>query len=1763
MSMLDLSFFGRFQAVSRGEPLSSFRTQKVQALLIYLAAAPEKAHRREMLMTLLWPGMPEQSARANLRQVLFLLRQAIPDGEETLLIANRETIQLNPLAGTSSDIMQFDRLLQDVRNHDHLDLPACQVCSQKMASAVALYQGDFLADFYLDDSNEFEGWAEITRQSYRRKVLDALETLTIISLHKKAYSEARAYSERQLEIDNLRESAYRQLMEILALSGQRADALALYENFRRFFAQELSMSPSARTTELYEKIRMGEINLDQYQERGIRGYELKEVIGAGAYGIIHRAIQPAIGREVAVKIIQPRFANAPAFIRRFETEAQTIGRLEHPHIVPLYDYWRESDRAYLVMRLFRGGNLQAALESGPWHPDRVQSLLDQIAPALEAAHKQGIVHRDIKPANILFDENGNAYLSDFGIARDLIDERELMGEGVPFDTLDYVSPEQLQNGPISPQTDIYSLGAVVYEILSGEKPYLNVPRDRNIQNFLQGSILLVSSARPGLPALVDDVILRATSKLPSDRFSSVLEFSEAFRSAIGHKPQENDNRTFTSIQEAHTYNPYKGLRPFLEADASDFFGRENLVAQLVTRLPNSRFLAVVGPSGSGKSSVVKAGLIPALRQGALPGSENWYIAEMVPGTHPLKELELALLGIAVDPPASLIEPMERDDHGMLRTIRRVLPEGEDSQLFLVIDQFEELFAMVENEGRRSHFINSLLHAIQAPRTPLRVLVTLRADFYDRPLQYQLLAELFKQNSELVLPLNRDELLWAIQEPARQVGVKFEEGLVAEILADIGDQPGALPMVQFAMTELFTARENGSMTRRSYREIGGVLGAMTRRAEEIYNPLSLNQQELARQVLLRLVMPGEDVEVTRRRVRLTELQQLAEGMGDGNPAALLDEILDQFGAARLLTFDHDPATREPTVEVAHEALMRTWERLRNWLDQSRDDIRLQGLLSAAVSDWEKANQDESFLLQGTRLERFKNWHHETHLALMPGEIKFLEASQAAQARREQEEVDRRQRELDTARDLAKSEHQRALDQAQAAARLRLRAWLLAFALIVSVLLGLSALNAGQQALANEALAERSAIVSQSLAMASGASAAVADNNIDQALSLAIAANQIEDPPSFSQRVLYDVSLGPATIKQIIGGGGWRWSLDVHPDSHLVASGADDDRVILWDYTTGEEIRALEGEHSDSIGDLVFTRDGKYLLSGAYDDWMVLWEVETGKPVRRMFNPTGDVNGLDISPDGSLVIAGTEYGVATLWDLHSGDQTGEFVHNPELQVLPVKFSPDGRLAATGSEDGTVVIWDINTQVPVHKLATMDGVIFALDFSPDGKILAAGGSSDEIRLYETETGQPVGRLPGHPDWIFDLDFSPDGSQLLVAARDGAILVWGVDDQRLLLTRYGKEGRTLSANWIDSQTVITSASTGNLRVWTLKDERILKELPKAEILSSTAFSTDQRVAALGLRGNIQLHDMETGQVISRITSGKGDVTALAFSPNESQLLSASIDGHPLSPVISLVLWDTKTGNEIRRFNGHTGRIHRLSFSPDGGSFLSVSDDRQVILWEANTGDVRFRFVGPTDTSNAVAFSPDGKQMAVGFGTFRFVAHGEYLDNSIRVWDVANSQEQARLEGHGDAVVSIAFSSDGRSLLSGSIDTTVGLWDVSTGKLIHRLQGHASGVMSVAFSPDGHYAVSGSQDGMLIVWDLAKGEPVRQITVHKGVVHNVSFTLDGKSIWSASDAGDVILLNPILSLDDLFSWIGNNRYIPELPCDQRLLYGLVSKCDE
>ncbi len=1765
MSQLSLSLLGGFKALLNGEPLTGFRTLKVQALLICLVAEPDKEHRREQLMALLWPGMPEASARANLRQVLFHLRQLVPDFDagNALVIANRNTLRLNPHAPVTCDVTDFDAFLAAARSHDHVDLLTCRACYHSLQSAVSLYQGSFLEDFYLADSNEFEEWAEISRQGYRRKALDALDTLTTIAVRRAAFVEARAYAERQLDIDNLHESAHQQLMEVLALSGQRSAAVAAYENFRRLLAAELGMAPTSQTTALYEKIRAGELRFDQPQLPGVRGYELKEEIGAGAYGVIHRAVQPAIGREVAVKIIRPRYANDPSFIRRFEVEAQIVAGLEHPHIVPLYDYWRESGGAYQVMRLLRGGNLLTRLQDGPWSPERTAAFLDQIAPALRLAHNQGIVHRDIKPSNILFDEADNAYLADFGIARNLAHEDQLTAAGDIVGTFDYISPEQLQ-GTATPQSDIYSLGAVLYEMLTGEKPYPDRSLAALIQSHLTGDFPLVSESRPGISPAIDDVIQRATAREPGDRYPAATALAEAFRSALNGRDAATPfvvSLPATTAADADLTNPYKGLRAFQEADARDFFGRESLVARLVSRLADSRFLAVVGPSGSGKSSVVRAGLIPAVRQGAAPGSDQWYIAQMTPGDQPLEELELALWPIAVNPPPSLVEPMQRDSRGMLRTIRRVLPDEAGVQLLLVIDQFEELFTMADEE-RRNHFLESLYVAISAPRSPLRVVITLRADFYDRPLQFQPLAGLFQEHTELILPLDSDELTWAVQEPARRLGVAFEAALLPAIVADVTAQPGALPLLQYALTELFDARVKRTMTREAYAKIGGVPGALARRADEVFHALSVGQQALVRRLLLQLVTLGEGVEDTRRRVRLSDLRQIAPPAGqDGNPLA---DVLDQLGAARLLTFDRDPLTREPTVEVAHEALLTRWERLRGWLAESRNDLRLERQLAAAADDWQANGHDDSYLLHGARLAQFEAWQPQSTLALLPREAVYLQASQAAHLARQTEEAERRRLELETAQQLAAAETLRAEEQTRAARLLRRRAVWLAGALALAAGLALIALLFGQQAQRNAAVAERSAAEAQSIALAAGAQAAQADANGDLALGLALAANELESPPAFARRVLYDVALAPGPARRIISDGGWRWSMEVSPDGRRVASGDDLGEVTVWDITTGEELLHLAGEHDDSIGDVAFSPDGRFLLTSSYDDQIILWDAATGAVIWRARNPTGDPNTLDVSPDGAMAASGTEGGVVTLWDMANGESLGELAgHDPAYQVLPVAFSPDGRWLAGGSENGEVIIWDVAARSVSRRIETFGDALFSLAFSPDGKTLAAAGKSNAILLLDTAAGEQVGELPRLPEWVFDLEFNADGSQLLAASRDGAVMRWDVAGQRLLQSFYGEPGFALNVAFLDPDTAVASYNNGNLRVWDMADGRQVQRLAAGDFMASYAQSGDGRLAAAGLNNGVRLVDLDSGEVVGELSLGEesgeedDNVTALAFDEAGDRLLTGSGDGR-------LYLWDTGRGEIVREFAGHEGFIHELRFSPDGRTFLSTADDGQVILWTLENGEPLFTYRNPTDPATALAFSPDGRRIAVGLGTTRYVAvfgPTEQRDNRVLLLDAATGDTVGQLAGHTGPVTAVAFSPDGRYLLSGGQDSTLRLWDLESEEEVRRFDGHAGGVTALEFSDDGVYAASGAQDGALIIWEVGSGDLLRQIQAHAGVIHFVEFVDGEGALRSAAEDGQIALWNLAPDAEILRQWIAANRYTLPLECRQRLQYGLVDEC--
>lgn len=1522
--------------------------------------------------------------------------------------------------------------------------------------------------------------------------------------------------------------------------------------------------------------------MDDISGRTIKGYELHELIGQGGFGAVYRAYQPLIGREVAIKIILPQHANRPDFIRRFESEAQLVARLEHPFIVPLYDYWREPGGAYLVMRWLKGGSLQDLIEKeGALDIARVSRLLTQIGEALAVAHRQGIIHRDLKLENILLDENGNAYLTDFGIAKDLGGKDRITQNDAILGSPAYLSPEQIKGEQLTPKTDIYAIGIVLYELLSGGSPYPDALPAALLYKHLSEPLPDISEVRPDLPPALNSVIQRATAKHPDDRYADILAMVTDFRHMVKYEVDGSTlgTRTIitsTGIAMPAPENPYKGLRAFQQADTADFFGRESLTQSLIGMLNETgefaRFLAVVGPSGSGKSSVVKAGVLPALRRGALPGSEDWFVVEMVPSTDPMEELEAALLRIAVNPPQSLLAQLNEDERGLLRAIKRVLPE-DDTELVILIDQFEELFTLVDEESRRAHFLNNLLSIIKDPRSRVRLIITLRADFYDRPLNYVDFGNLVRQRTAVVLPLSPDELESAITGPATRVGMMLEPGLVTNIVTDVNEQPGALPLLQYALTELFERREANVLTQKAYEDIGGTLGALARRADELYDGLGDDGQESTRQLFLRLVTLGEGTEDTRRRVLQSELLSI------GQDTDLMSSIIDSFGRYRLLTFDHDPATRSSTVEVAHEALIRQWSRLREWLAASREDLRLQRRLTTATEEWLASNKDTSFLARGARLSQLEEWHATTSLALNVDETAYLNASIA-------------EREKLLAAEKARQQREATLEKRS---RDRLRALVAVMTVAAMIAIGLAIVAFNQRQIAQDARlqAEANADEVRSLALAANARNALIEHNSTLSLALAIEANAAYAPaPVEVIRVLAEAAYGPGILHRMTGHTASVLNSDLSPDRQFTISASADGTVRLWDNATGAEIRRFEVPDT-IITSAVFSPDGAQILASAMDGALYLWDAETGEQIRRIDAHEGGVTSAVFSVDGARILSGGLDRILRLWDASTGQDIQSYEGHVGV-ILDVDLSPDGRYAASSAADEflesnpndivdrTVRIWDVETGEQLFTFSPPPGYVRTVAFSPDSaRVISAtwtGGTGGTISVWDLERGELEQQLFGHTDIVTGLAFTPDGRYILSSSWDRTLRVWdrrtGLEvnrfesfDDRLLNVSISADGDyavVTSGNIGGDNIEIRFERSQDTSVW-LIDLRSRAEVRRftgsEDWIWSMDISGDGQYAVSGsgpLRGDprdtsVRLWDISTGEVIRRFDGHTLTVEGVSFSPDGSTIVSTAWDGQ-------VILWDAETGEEIRRFGdgerAHEGRGIMAVFSPNGQYVASGASGGEIILWDTNTGEAIRRFDGHENDVNDLEFSPDG----------RFLASGS-ADATVRLWDVATGQEARRFGengiSHDNTVNDVRFNADGTLLLSSSWDATARLWDVATGQEIQRFQGHNGPVYGVDFSEDGEVIITGSSDTTVRLWDVATGQELRRFTGHTDWVSEVRFLPGGRFALSSAQDNTMRLWQVARSSAELIEWAQNNRYVRGLSCAERTQFRVEPLCDE
>jgi WD40 repeat protein/DNA-binding SARP family transcriptional activator len=1666
---VDYRLLGPLAVVRDGVPVE-LGAYRQRALLGLLLANAGMVLSTERILDELWGETSGTDKQGSLWVYVSGLRTALEPGRakrsEGAILLTRAPGYVLAVDGDDTDVGRFERAIAEARLLVETDP---QTASDTLAAGLAMWRGHAYEEFM------YEPWAQAEIARLEELRVEAIEDRLDADLRTGLAHELVPELHSLVRQHPLRERLLTSLMLALYRCGRAAEALRACASFRQRLVVEMGIEPSRAVRDLEHQILLddGELLLAPTTTRRssgltVRGYEMREELGRGAFGSVHRAYQPIVGREVAIKVIRPELADDPAFIRRFEAEAQLVAGLEHPHIVPLYDYWREPGVAYLVMRLVDAGSLADALALGALPADRAATVFGQISSALGAAHRSGVIHRDVTLENILIDRDGNAYLNDFQIAR------AADGDASPPIRW-YTSPEQLSGRPVSPASDIYSLAAVAATALTG------MPGE-------------YEQVRGALAPAVRAVLDRATATDPARRYPDAATFGTALRDALGAP-------MVPPLGE--TENPYKGLRAFGPVDVGDFFGRERLVERLVARLgepgTRGRFVAVVGPSGSGKSSVVRAGLVPALRQGALPMSAAWFGIDMTPAAHPFEELEAALARVATDSVTGLLDVLLKPG-GVGCAVRNVLPDDQ-TQLLLVIDQFEELFTQVD-EDTAGRFIDELVDMVTAPATKVRVVITLRADFYDRPLLHRGLGELLREGTEVVTPMSVAELGAAITGPASRVGVDVEPAVVSEIITAILDRPGALPLLQYTLTELFDSRVGRTITMAAYCAGGGVSRSLARRADSLLAGLGAETTETARNVFLRLVnLDDSAATVTRRRTLVVELEELDD-------RGRVERALDAFGRHRLLTFDRDPVTRGPTVEISHEALLTEWDTLRGWIDDAHDDLRTHRHLIAEMTAWTASTDSPDYLLRGARLDAVVEWAGTTTMGLRPAELRFLDASLAART----------------------AEQHIAEDQARRQVRInrRLRALLVGVAVLLAASLVGGLLAWRQRARADDAATEADARRLTALALD--------ESDNERALLFAAEAARLDVSRATRASLLAALSRNPALIASthrehpMVG-------LAVSPDGRRIAVGGSE--TTLYEAATLGRIATSDL----STDKLAFQPGGRQLAVAATD-------ILTDRVVRLLDPATLEETALRLGglPDSRSVVLHLRYSAGGRFlaaDFGGNDANSILVWdvaNPERPFGRVDISsdafalsPDGRFLYAKSDSapsrGVVAIYDTATGQHLRsndfsldaRSLGVDDRSDLLEVSPDGTRLAVADFHDLV-LLDATTLSVQRRLEGTSEQLNTIEFSHDGTIVAAGTEEGTVVLWEVAAGTRRDQLHGQAGSTQGIAFSPDDATLYSVSDG-LLVWDLRgDRRLIRRI--AQVVPGDSFS-DLAVAPDGNNvayfdttasaenaDTIQFRDVMTGELGDPIATGHSNWD---WRPTDGQqFATADRDGF-------VRVWDRRRGQLIAERQVTHRSIGGIAYTNDGQRIVVGERSGAVLQVDAETLDpVGDRIERDLDIRRMFT-TPDPRTVLV-----------LLTGDAYALIDLVEGTVERRAD-LGIVPAWLDVSPDGKRLAVGATTGQVGVIDLGSGEWVRPpIDAHDGWVQRVAYAPAGATFASSGDDGQLVLWDGTTGDQLATLVpVHPNVSAAVEFQADGHTLLIASHDGALYTFDTRLE-----SWI-------------------------
>ncbi|MEU5266453.1 hypothetical protein [Amycolatopsis sp. NPDC021455] len=1118
-----------------------------------------------------------------------------------------------------------------------------------------------------------------------------------------------------------------------------------------------------------------------------------------------------------------------------------------------------------------------------------------------------------------------------------------------------------------------------------------------------------------------------------------------------------------------TGSPYLGLATFRREDADRFHGRDDLIKELCRRLEGNPFLAVFGASGSGKSSLLQAGLLPAISRGEIAGSEQWPLILCTPGRRPIEQLAVRLANLSGISAVPVTGQLAADPGNIGVLVAQALAKcPEQACLVIVVDQFEEVFTLCSDERERTGFVDCLLAAAERCAGRARIVLGARADFYARCARYPGLVAALRDHQVLVGPMGDDELRAVIREPAVRAGLTVEKALVETIVADARGEPGALPMISHALLETWKRRSGDVVTLAGYQRTGGVHGAIAGTADRVFAEFDSAGQRIVRNVFLRLTALGEGTEDTRRRVTRTEL------LG-GSDAPAVAAVLARLAAARLVTLGED------TVEVAHEALIRSWPRLRNWLTEDRESLAAHRRLTETVVEWERHGRDEELLYRGTQLAA---WQLRPLDGLNDAERAFLAAGRHAAARTQHA---RRRRVRLTIGGLATATAVVTVlgilawvsaDRAESESRLALSRQLVATARAqlqldpeLGLLLAEEALRTDPNP-GSEAMLRQAAVASHvraSVAAHEGKVTGVAFSPDGRHLATSGADGVVRVWACDHGR------LSPARPVVLAGHRGEVWTPVFSPDGKRIAAAGADGTVSVWDWTSGLPPVLLRG-NEDKVWSVAFSPDGQQVAGAGQDGTLRVWTVG-GRELTVLRGHEDRVLGVAFSPDGRRLATSGGDNTVRIWAL-DGTRAPIVLRGHENSVESVEFSPDGQHLATAGTDGTVRVWDTDGSAGSVVLGTHDGTAESATYSRDGRWIASTGNDGTLRVWNAAGHARPLVLRGHHGTVWAAAFSPDGRQLASASDDGTARIWDIDEVGDATVLRGLGGPARSAVFSpDGRELAGAGDDGTVRIWDTAGKTPPTVLRGQDgPLLQVAFSPDgQRVATVAGNGTVRMSPV-TGAGTPVVLHDPGPVWQVAFSP-DGRYLAAANRGDTIR------IWNTTTGTaEPTRLESGQGVLTFVTWSPDGRYVAGAGPSGAVLIWDLTHGGAPTVLRGHQGLVWTLAFSPDGSRLASGGN-----------DGTVRIWRVTGQGGPLVLHGHQGVVWSTAFSADGRTLVTSGNDATVRLWQLDgTGEPL-QLQGFRASVETVAFSADGRLATA-HDDGTVRIWRCEVCGPIDEV---------------------------------------------------------------------